>query len=193
LAQVKARDAASLIVVRDEAFNGMLVVPGRKVESQDVLIFSSSGIHTDVKALHRMVGTEDRLMRVTQTEFPQFPAFMQEYALRVAFLALAEPAMRRFEQLAGDALTDRLGQEVNTYAYHQGWKIQFFGTRVVHKQYFLEAGEAAVVYRGLFRIVRQYAQRVVGAALAANVLTEGLKDLPPIYRNAFNQHDFLSV
>ncbi|MEW5938413.1 MAG: hypothetical protein AB1750_02015 [Chloroflexota bacterium] len=192
LAQVKARETASLLRVRDEAFHGLLVVPGGMVDVQDVLIFSSSGIQTDAKTLTRLIGEEDRLMRVTQIEFPQFPPFMQEYALRVAFIALAEPAMKRFEQLAGDTLMELLGQEVNKYAYHQGWRIQFFGAHVAHRQFFQDAGEAMVVYRSLFRAIRQYVNRVVGASLAASVVNEGVNKLPNVYRDVFNQRYFLA-
>jgi hypothetical protein len=192
LAQVKARETASLLRVRDEAFHGLIVVPGGGMEVQDALVFSPSGVHVDARTLIRLIGVEDRLMRVSQVELTQF-SLMQEYALRMAFLGLAEPAMKRFEQLAGDTLMELLGQEVNTYAYHQGWKIQFFGSQVVHRQFFLDAGEAMVVYRSLFRVVRQYIHRVVGAALAASVVTEGLGKLPPAYRSVFDQRDFLAA
>ena len=158
LETVKTREMASLLRVRDEAFHGLIVVPGGSVEVQDVLVFTPGGIHYDIKSLMRLIGTEDRLMRLTQVEFPNLPQFMQEYALRVAFLTLSEIALRRFEQLAGDTLVDLLGQEVNNYAFHQGWKIQFFGCRVVHRQFFQEPAEAIVVYHSLFRVVRQYFQ-----------------------------------
>jgi len=192
LGQVKKRETASLLRVQDEAFHALVVVPGGTVDVQDVLIFSKSGIHTDIRTLTRLIGDEDRLIRVSQTEFPHFPQFMEEYALRVAFVALAEPAMKRFEQLAGDSLMELLGQEVNNYAFHQGWKIQFFGSQVVHRHFFQESGEAVVVYRSLFRMMRQYIHRVVGASLAANVVSEGLGGLPASYREIFNQRYFLA-
>ena len=193
LGRVKVGDSASLLRVRDEAFHSLMVIPGRGVNIQDVLIFTPSGIQTDAKTLMRLLGGEDRLIRISQIEFSQFPHFMEEYALRVAFLSLAEPALKRFEQLAGDTLVEALGREVNNYAYHQGWKIQFFGDRVVHRQYFQEAGEATVVYRSLFRLIRHYIHQVVGASLTSSILNEGLNGLPDAYRDILNQRNFLAA
>jgi hypothetical protein len=193
LEQVKARDSASLLRVREEAFHGLVVVPGQHVDIQDVLTFSPAGIQTEMKALTRLIGDQDRLIHVTQVEFPQFPQFMQEYALRIVFLALTEPALKRFEQLAGDVLVDSLGQEVNNYAFHQGWKIQIFGDRVMHRQFFQETGEATVVYRSLFRVIRHYIHRVVGASLAASIVTEGVGRLPVAYRDIFERQNFIAA
>jgi hypothetical protein len=190
--QVKAQETVSLLRVRDDAFNGLILVAGSKVAVQDALVFSASGVMSGSKALAHLVSTEDRLLRVTLYEFLPAFDFIQEYALRVAFVALTQPVLVRFEQLAGDMLTDLLGREVNNYAYHQGWKIQFFGNQVLHRQFFSEAAEAAVVYRGLYRVVQHYFQRVVGRALAASMVTEGIGQLPGSYRAALAEHNFIA-
>jgi hypothetical protein len=141
--------------------------------------------------LNRLVAAEDRLVRVSQVEFTDLPQFLQEYALRVAFLALTQPALKRFEELAGDVLTDSLGAEVNNYAFHQGWNIHFFGDRVSHRQFFQEMNEATLVYRSLYRIIRHYIHRVVGASLALNIVNEGVGRLPDAYRDIFDRQNFI--
>lgn len=189
--EIQARDAASLLWVREEAMQGFILVPGRKVTVQDALVFSPSSILTDGEAIARLTGLEDRLLRISLFEFPDIPSFLREYALRVVFLILAEPALKRFEQLAGDTLVESMGQEVNRYAFHQGWKIQFFGEHVQHRQYFQDVTEATTVYRSLFRMMKQYAHRVVGASLATGLVGEGIGLLPPVYRDIFERQNFL--
>lgn len=192
LAEVQSRDAASLLWVREEALQGFILVPGRKVRVQDALVFSPSGMQVDAEAISRLTGLEDRLLRISNFEFVDIPSFLREYALRVVFLSLAEPALKRFEQLAGDTLMESMGQEVNRYAFHQGWKIQVFGDQVQHRQFFQDVTEATTVYRSLFRMMRQYAHRVVGASLAAGLVGEGVNLLPPVYRDIFERQNFLA-
>lgn len=190
--EVQARDAASLLWVRDETVQGLILVPGRKVPIKDALVFSPSGLQTDGDALATLGGLEVQLLHISQYEFLEFPPFMREYALRVVFLALVEPALKRFEQLAGDTLVESLGQEVNRFAFHQGWKIQFFGEHVQHRQYFQDVGEATTVYRSLFRMMKQYAHRVVGASLATSVVNEGIGQLPAAFRDVFERQNFIA-
>ena len=192
LEEVQARDAASLLWVREEALQGFILIPGRKVPVQDALVFSPSGMQTDGDAIARLTSLDDRLVRMTQFEFTEIPLFLREYALRVVFLTLAEPALKRFEELAGNTLVESMGQEVNRYAFHQGWRIQFFGDRIQHRQFFQDVTEATTVYRSLFRMMRQYAHRVVGATLAAGLVSEGVVLLPPVYRDIFERQNFLA-
>lgn len=193
IAALRQRDAASLLWVRHEALQAMIFVPGRGLSAQDAVVFSSSGASSDAEALSKLAGLGDQLIHISQVEYTGMPDVLSEYALRVAFLALAEASLKRFEELAGDTLVESLGQEVNRYAFHQGWKIQFFGERVQHLQFFQSATEAAAVYRGLFRSMREYAHRVVGGALAASMLNEGLHALPAAYREAFERQNFIAV
>lgn len=191
--QVKARETVSLLRVRDEALHGLVVVPGRGLGLEDVLVFSPAGIQSDLKSLVRLLGDDDRLIRVSHVEFLPQSELMQEYALKVVFLGMVIPALTRFEQLAGDTLLESLGREVNNYAFHQGWKIQIYGNRVTHRQFFPEPGEALLVYRGLLRVMRHYIHQVVGASLAVNIIKEGVAQLSGTYLDAFQRGNFLSV
>lgn len=193
MTELKTRDAASLLWVKHEALQAMIIVPGRNVPIQDAVTFSPSGVSTDGEAVANLTGLGDQLLHILQFEYPGFPDFLGEYALRVVFLTLAESSLKRFEELAGDALVDSLGQEVNRYAFHQGWKIQFFGERVQHRQFFQSGTEASAVYRGLFRTMREYAHRVVGGALATGMLSEGLGALPAAYRDVFERQNFIAA
>ncbi|MBV6395723.1 MAG: hypothetical protein HFACDABA_01304 [Anaerolineales bacterium] len=190
---LRPRDAASLLWVRHETLQAMIFVPGRGLSARDAVVFSPSGASSDEDAFSQLTGMSDQLIRISQIEYAGMPDFLNEYALRVAFLVLAESSLKRFEELAGDTLVESLGQEINRYAFHQGWKIQFFGGRVQHRQFFPSAPEAAAVYRGLFRSMREYAHRVVGGALAASMVREGLQSLPAAYREAFERQDFITV
>ena len=191
IAQLKAGKSVTLLRVRDEAFHGVVIFPGRGLPVQDVILFSPRAVLTESPGLARLTGAGDRLLRITQREFEDVPIFMQEYAFRVAFLSITQSALKRFEELAGDILTESLGQEVNKYAYHQGWKIQFFGDHVSHRQYFAELSEAMLVYRSLYRLIRHYFQRVVGAGLASNIVSEGIGGLPEAYREIFERQNFI--
>lgn len=192
MAEVKTRDAASLLWVKNEAFQALILIPGRNIPIQDALVFSPSGMATDADAIAQLGKLDDQLLHVSQFEFLEFPSYMREYALRIAFLTLAEPSLKRFEQLAGDTLVESLGQEVNRYAFHQGWKIQFFGNQIQHRQFFRDTTEAATVYRSLFRAIRNYASGVVGAPLAASVVNEGLPLLPAAFRDVFESQNFVA-
>jgi len=190
---VKAEETVSLFRVRDEAFSGLVAVPGSNVPAQDALVFTAQGVLCDSKAISYLASMEDRLLRITKYE-PSFSSGpVQEYALRMAFLALTAPFLGRFEQLAGSALVNSLGREVNNYAYHQGWKIQFFGKQIQHRQFFPEAAESATVYRSIYRLIQGYTQRVVGRALASSLLSESVKYLPAKYRAVFESQNFLTA
>ncbi len=191
--QVKARETATLLRLRDEQFYGLIVLPGKRIPVQDVAVFSPEGILTDSKGMTRLTAAKDELIHVSQVEFDGLPSSMQEYALRVVFLALTQPMLKRFDELAGDTLTESLDQEINSYAFHQGWKIQFFGDQVSHRQFFQELSEAFLVYRSLFRVMRHYIHRVVGASLAANIVNEGVGRLPYAYREIFERQNFIVV
>ena len=88
---------------------------------------------------------------------------------------------------------EALGQEVNRFAFHQGWKIQFFGSHVQHRQFFQNVPEATAVYRSLFRAVRSYAHRVVGASLADGMLNEGVARLPSAFRSMLDRQNFIAA
>ena len=190
--QVKAQETVSLLRLRDGAFSGLVVVPGNKVAVRDALVFSTSGVVTDSNALSFLGACTDELLRVTRFEISPSPGFMQEYALRVAFMTITEPAISRFGQLAGDVLADSLGREVNNYAYHQGWKIQFFGNQILHRQFFLDAAEAVMVYRSLYRVIQHYFQRVLGRTLAASIVAEGVGQLPGKYQAVLSDQNFIA-
>lgn len=192
MAELKTREAASLLWVKNEAFQALTLIPGRNIPIQETLVFSPSGMATDADAITQLGKLDDQLLHVSQFEFLEFPSFMREYALRIVFLTLAVPSLKRFEQLAGDTLVESLGQEVNRYAFHQGWKIQFYGNHVQHQQFFRDELEAATVYRSLFRTIRTYANGVVGAPLAASVVNEGLALLPAAFRDVFESQNFVA-
>ena len=193
LEQARSGERVSLFKVRDEALLGLVIVAGNKLPIQDAIVFSSDGLMNDARALTRLTASSDRTYQVSHFEFADMPVFMQEYALRVAFVALTQPALQRFEELAGDTLADSLGKEVSNYALHQGWRIQFFRDRVAHRQYFTGPTEAVVAYRSLYRVIQHYIHRVVGAALTTSILREGVSKLPGLYRAVYDQQNFISA
>jgi hypothetical protein len=188
---LKRQDAVSILRVRDDDFQGVIVFPGRKLPVQDMVLFSPSGVLVDASGLARLTTVGDRLIRVSKTEFDELPPFLQEYAFRVVFLSLSQSALKRFDEMAGDSLTESLGLEINQYASHQGWQIQFFGKFVSHRQFFSELGEATLVYRSLYKLIRHYLQRVVGAPLASSIVGEGVGHLPISYREVFERQNFI--
>jgi len=188
---LKRQDGVSLLRVRDDDFQGIAVFPGLKLPVQDVVLFSENGTQVDAAGLARLTSTGDRLIRVSKTDFDELPAMLQEYALRVVFLSLVQAALKRFDEMAGDTLTDSLGLELNQYASHQGWQIQFFGKHISHRQFFMELGEATTVYRSLYKLMRHFLQRVVGAPLASSVTSEGVGHLPSSYREIFERQNFI--
>jgi hypothetical protein len=192
LEELRARNAVDLLWVKNGALQGLLLTPGWDVPLRDACIFTARGVQTAADAIARLSEMDDQLLQISQFEYPQLPGFLNEYALRVAFLSLIGPSFRRFEQLAGNTLTEALGQEINRYALHQGWKIQVYGDQVQHRQFFEGVSEATTVYRGLFRAIRNYTQRVVGATLSASVVSEGIKSLPAAYREIFERQNFLT-
>ena len=191
IAEEKADKTATLLRVWDDAFQALFILPGRNVPVQDALVFSREGVLTESKALAYFSASQDRLIRASQIKIPDTPKIMDEYALRVAFLAITQSMLARFDELAGDTLTAMLGREVNSYADHQGWNIQFFGDRVSHRQFFQELAEATIVYRSLYRIIKNYVQRVVGGTLATNILNDGVRLLPENYREIFERQNFI--
>ena len=191
LAEVTSDSAISLLTAQARSFWGVMILPGNNLPVQDALTFTDKGVFSDPRGLFNFAPSGDQLIRMTRRTFRDMPVSLHEYALRVTFLSLAQAALERFEQLAGDRLVDSLGFEINNFTYHQGWKIQFFGKRLLHQEFFPSVEEAAQVYRSLFRQMGSYMQRVTGATLVAGILTEGLGALPASYRALYENQNMI--
>lgn len=191
LAEVTADTAISLLTAHAQAFWGVMILPGSSMAVQDSLTFTDKGVFSDPRGLFNFAPSGDQLIRLTRRTFREVPQSLNEYALRVIFLSLAQAALERFEQLAGDRLVDSLGFEINNFAYHQGWKIQFFGKRLLHQQFFPSVEEAAQVYRSMFRQMGAYMQLVTGASLMSGILTDGVASLPVSYRALYENQNII--
>ena len=117
-------------------------------------------------------------------------AVWRGYGLRLAFLPLMRMLMKRFSELAGRSLTERLGEQLSLWARGGGWNMTFSGNGVINREYFDTVDEAANAYKDLVGRFQHETGLAIGSRMAENISREVLLKLDPATRELLMQYVF---
>jgi hypothetical protein len=115
-------------------------------------------------------------------------AAWQEYELRLAFNPFIRMLMKRFSELAGRVLTERLCEQLSAWARTGGWNIVISSNGAINHQYFDTLEAAVSAYTDILRRFHSEVLPAVGSRLAENIFRETLMKLPPNFGNILNQY-----
>jgi len=96
------------------------------------------------------------------------------YELRMAFMPLMRMLMQRFSELAGRGLTERLGEQLSSWARGGGWNMTFSGNGVINREYFDSVDEAVNAYKDLLGRFQMETGRAIGPRMVENISREVL-------------------
>lgn len=120
----------------------------------------------------------------------QAHAVWREYELRLAFNPLARLLMKRFGELAGRGLAERLGGQISAWARGGGWNIFFSGDSVINHQYFDSLEAAVDAYTDILRCFQDEAGIAIGLRMTENILMDVLSRLDTNCRELLLQFIF---
>ena len=115
-------------------------------------------------------------------------AVWREYELRLAFNPLVRMLMKRFSELAGRGLTERLCGHLSAWAREGGWNITISSNGAVNRQYFDTLEAAVNAYTDILRCFQSEVMPAVGPRLVEIMFRETLMKLPPNFRDILNQY-----
>lgn len=115
-------------------------------------------------------------------------AAWQEYELRLAFNPFMRMLTKRFSELAGRVLTERLCEQLSAWARAGGLNITISSNGAVNRQYFDTLEAAVYAYTDILRRFQSEVLPAIGPRLAENIFRETLMKLPPNFGNILDQY-----
>ena len=98
--------------------------------------------------------------------------------------------MKRFGELAGRGLAERLGGQISAWARGGGWNIFFSGDSVINHQYFDSLEAAVDAYTDIMRCFQDEAGVAIGLRMTENILLDVLSRLDANCRELLLQFIF---
>jgi hypothetical protein len=112
----------------------------------------------------------------------------REYELRLAFGPLMRMLLKRFSELAGRTLTERLCERLSTWTRTNGWNVAVTGNGVVNRHYFDTLQSAVGFYVDLVRYFQSEAGPALGARMTDGIAREVLAKMDPYHRELLTRH-----
>lgn len=129
-------------------------------------------------------------LRVKRYVGSQSHAVWREYELRLAINPLVRNLMKRFGELAGRALAERLGEQLSAWARGGGWNILLSSDGIMNRQYFDTLEAAVEAYTDILRRFQEEAGTAVGLRMTESILRDVLARLDANCRELLLQHIF---
>jgi hypothetical protein len=129
-------------------------------------------------------------LRVRRYVGTQLYPVWQEYELRLAINPLVRMLMQRFGELAGRALTERLGDQLSAWARGGGWNISLSSDGITNRQYFDSLAAAVEAYTDILHRFQDEAGTAVGLRMTESILRDVLFRLDVNCRELLLQHIF---
>lgn len=118
-------------------------------------------------------------------------AVWREYELRLAFSPFMRMLLNRFSELAGRVLTERLCEQVSTWARDEGWNVTLSGNGLLNRQYFENLESAKRLYADVLRRFQEEASLAIGTRMVEGISQEILLRLDS-YRRELLARDIYS-
>lgn len=114
----------------------------------------------------------------------------REYELRLAFHPFMRMLLSRFGELAGRVLTERLCEQMSTWARQEGWNVSLSSNGIVNRQYFDSLENAADFYRDLVQRFNGEVSPALGPRMTESILQEILMKLDSYRRELLTKSIF---
>jgi hypothetical protein len=179
---------AAILHLQAEALNKYYLIPGRGSPVIEELAFSGEGARVstgDSSFPRRLPAGSYHIARYVSNGEHEL---WREYELRHVFQPLTGMLLRRFSELAGRGLTERLCDQLSAWAHESGWDITVTGRGTVNRQYFDSLKSATGVYADLLRRFREEASLAIGARMVEGMVQDCLANLDPYRRDLFNRY-----
>ena len=114
----------------------------------------------------------------------------REYELRLTLNPLIRMLMKRFSELAGRVLTERLSEQLSAWAHGGGWNITLSSNGVVNRQYFDSLEVAVDAYTDILRRFQFEAATAVGSRIVEGISHDILYKLDQYRRELLLRYIF---
>ncbi|GAB4544157.1 MAG: hypothetical protein Fur002_17130 [Anaerolineales bacterium] len=180
---------------RADAFNGVAQMVGADAQSA-FIIKDGSPLAEESFTLNGETfspalpfdGLSDSPLRLLIRRFNPASQAYQCLALRLGVTGWGRQALSRYEELAGQRLTQMLQLNVRQVCQPSDWNLSIEGARLRDEHFFSYAQTAAQAYRAVFMEVGAQMEQVVGGALAQRILTETFSAVSQDTRAALELH-----
>lgn len=113
-----------------------------------------------------------------------------EFKLRLAFSPFMQILMKRFGELAGKVLTERLCENLSSWVRGGGWDINLSSNGVMNRHYFESLDDAVSAYADIINRFQFEASPAIGQQMAEGLLRESATRLDPIRRDLLKKYIF---
>jgi len=133
-------------------------------------------------------GLSDSPLRLLTRRLQPSSQAYQCLALRLGVVDWSSHALSRYEELAGQRLTQMLQRNVQEICQPSQWNLSIENTRLRDEHFFSYAQTAGQAYRAVFMEVGAQMEQVVGGVLAQRILTETFNSVSQDTRAALELH-----
>jgi len=156
----------------------------------ETVSFAGGKVHYSISDSFSVPDTSKGEFQVVRYASTHDHPIWQEYELRLTFNPFVRMLMSRFNELAGRTLTERLGEQLTTWARGGGWNITLNSNGVIDHHYFDVLSETANAYMDILRRFQDEASPAIGSRLADGISREILSKLDVPRRELLLQHIF---
>jgi hypothetical protein len=181
----------SIVHVQDAQLDCMCLLANCTNSAVESISFTDNKVQYSISNVFAVPNAPPGGLQVRRYVGSQSHAVWREYELRLSIHPLVRMLMKRFGELAGRALAERLGEQLSAWARGGGWNILLSTDGVMNRQYFDSLDAAVEAYTDILRRFQEEAGTAIGLRMTESILRDVLSRLDANCRELLLQHIFI--
>lgn len=158
----QALPSPSLVSMHWLTASGLLYLPGQGSYTRHSVFVSSERIEQDI--LPAIEVLSEPTCRIVYHNLDVNTPAWREYHLHIAFLAMANTYLGRYEQFGGRPVMNDLANQLTELSAQYGWNISFVGAKVINNHIAADENISASIYRSILQAIFSHSSVVLGAS-----------------------------
>lgn len=169
----------------------IFIIPGNKIQIQDMLFISREQILARGKALARSISWHEPSCEITSyTSDMQSDACLVCY-LHIYFIFALEAILGRYSELAGGGLTNMVSEAINNEATKNNWHINTMDGSVLDQEIFSSPQSACLAYQALMNVCVPQVAMVIGKKLTQTIIQSIFSAIGATGREILQKYPFI--
>lgn len=180
----------AIVYVRGDNVNRYYLIPGNSTPIIDELTLLEGEARFSLNDASFPKMLPNREYQVVHYASVHDHDVWREHELRLAFHPFMHMLISRFSELAGRVLTERLCQQISTWARESGWKVNLTSNGIVNRHYFDSFERAIEFHVDLMRRFNSEASPALGPRMTDGISLESLTKLDSYRRELLAKYVF---
>jgi hypothetical protein len=168
--------------------DGFSLIPGNGLASRQLMFWSQN---QTAPIPNFMRWSEPECVLTTYRGSTESRAWRENYMM-LGLDFLYERIFKRYDELVGSSMVDRLEEQLNAVSRMQGWQISFSGHRLQDTHFFASFSDMRIAYRTLLMTGQHHISDVVGEKLFEQSVIAAARTLPSELRAILEGENILS-